>query len=55
MKKDQMVASRLPEELVHDLELIERYEQTDRSTTILGSSQQILSRPLSRSQGVPVC
>ena len=34
MKKDQMVASRLPQELVRDLELIERYEQTDRSTTV---------------------
>lgn len=34
MKKDRMVASRLPEELVRDLELIERYEQMDRSATI---------------------
>ena len=34
MKKDRMVASRLPDELVRDLELIERCEQTDRSTTI---------------------
>ena len=34
MKKEQMVASRLPDELVRDLELIERLEQTDRSTTV---------------------
>ncbi len=34
MKKDQMVGSRLPLELVKDLELIERVEDTDRSTTI---------------------
>jgi predicted HTH domain antitoxin len=34
MKKGQMVASRLPEEMVRDLELIERWEQTDRSTTV---------------------
>jgi predicted HTH domain antitoxin len=34
MKKNQMVASRLPSDLVNDLELIERYEQTDRSTTV---------------------
>lgn len=34
MKKEQMVASRLPEELVCDLEMIERSEQTDRSTTV---------------------
>lgn len=34
MKKEQMVGSRLPEELVRDLELIERVEQTDRSTTV---------------------
>ncbi len=34
MKKGQMVASRLPEELVRDLELIERHEQTDRSTVV---------------------
>jgi predicted HTH domain antitoxin len=40
VKKDQMVASRLPQELVRDLELIERYEQTDRSTTV----RKLLSR-----------
>ena len=34
MKQGQMVASRLPEEMVRDLELIERWEQTDRSTTV---------------------
>ena len=34
MRKEQMVGSRLPEELVRDLELIERLEQTDRSTTV---------------------
>jgi predicted HTH domain antitoxin len=34
MRKEQLVASRLPDELVQDLELIERWEQTDRSTTV---------------------
>ena len=34
MKKEQMVGSRLPQELVHDLELIEKTEQVDRSTTV---------------------
>ncbi len=32
--KEQMVGSRLPENLIKDLELIESVEQTDRSTTI---------------------
>ncbi|MBV9282756.1 MAG: UPF0175 family protein, partial [Chloroflexi bacterium] len=32
--KDQLVTSRLPEEMVRDLELIERWEQSDRSTTV---------------------
>ncbi len=34
MKKEQMVGSRLPLEMVADLELIERAEQSDRSTTV---------------------
>lgn len=34
MKKEQMVGTRLPEELVRDLELIENAEQSDRSTTV---------------------
>ena len=34
MKKEQMVGSRLPQELLKDLETIERLEQTDRSTTV---------------------
>lgn len=34
MKKDFMVASRLPEELIRDLEMIERAEGADRSTTV---------------------
>ena len=34
MKKDQMVGTRLPDETVRDLELIEQLEQSDRSTTI---------------------
>jgi len=34
MKKEQMVGSRLPLELVQDLEMIERVEQTDRSTAL---------------------
>lgn len=34
MRKEQMVASRLPEEVIHDLEMIESVEQTDRSTTV---------------------
>lgn len=31
---EQMVGSRLPEEVIRDLELVESIEQTDRSTTI---------------------
>ena len=34
MRKEQMVGSRLPVELVQDLEMIERVEQTDRSTAL---------------------
>ncbi len=34
MKREQMVGSRLPQELLKDLEMIERLEQTDRSTTV---------------------
>ncbi len=34
MKKEQMVGTRLPSELVRELELIEEVEQSDRSTTV---------------------
>ncbi len=34
MKKDRMVGTRLPLELVRELELIEDVEQADRSTTV---------------------
>ena len=34
MKKEQMVGTRLPSELVRELELIEDAEQSDRSTTV---------------------
>lgn len=34
MRKEQMVGSRLPVELLQDLEMIERVEQTDRSTAL---------------------
>lgn len=34
MKKEQMVGTRLPQELVHDLEKIESAEQADCSTTV---------------------
>lgn len=34
MRKEQMVGSRLPIELIRDLEMIERVEQSDRSTTV---------------------
>lgn len=34
MKKEQMVGTRLPLELVRELELIENVEQSDRSTTV---------------------
>ncbi|MBI4544489.1 MAG: UPF0175 family protein [Gemmatimonadetes bacterium] len=34
MKKERAVASRLPEDLVRDLELVEQVEQTDRATAI---------------------
>jgi len=34
MRKEQMVGTRLPEDLVRDLETIEHVEQSDRSTTV---------------------
>ena len=34
MRKDQIVGSRLPSELIRDLEFIENVEQNDRSTTV---------------------
>lgn len=34
MKKGTLVASRLPEDLVRDLEVIEAHEQSDRSTVV---------------------
>lgn len=34
MKKDRMVGTRLPLDLVRELELIENVEQADRSTTV---------------------
>jgi len=34
MKKERMVGARLPQQLVRELELIERTEQADRSTTV---------------------
>jgi predicted HTH domain antitoxin len=34
MRKERMVGSRLPAELVQGLEMIERVEQTDRSTAV---------------------
>ncbi len=34
MRKEQMVGTRLPAELVRDLETIEGAEQSDRSTTV---------------------
>ncbi len=34
MKNDQMVGTRLPMDLVRELELIEGVEQSDRSTTV---------------------
>lgn len=40
MSKEQMVGSRLPPELISDLEMIEKAEQSDRSTTI----RKLLSR-----------
>ena len=33
-KKEQMVGTRLPRQLVRDLEIIEREEQADRATTL---------------------
>jgi predicted HTH domain antitoxin len=42
MKKDRTVASRLPEDLVRDLELVERVEQTDRATAV----RKLLARAL---------
>lgn len=40
MKKDQMVGSRLPPELMRDLDLIQSVEQTDRSAVV----RKLLSR-----------
>lgn len=34
MKKEQMVGTRLPQDLVRELEVIENAEQSDRSTTV---------------------
>ena len=34
MKKERMVGTRLPQQVVRDLETIERAEQADRSTTV---------------------
>ena len=34
MKKEQMVGTRLPSELVRELAFIEEVEQSDRSTTV---------------------
>ena len=34
MRNEQMVVTRLPSELVRDLEIIESAEQSDRSTTV---------------------
>lgn len=34
MKKEQMVGTRLPEDLIRDLETIQDAEQSDRSTTV---------------------
>lgn len=34
MKKEQMVGTRLPQEIVRDLETIETVEQSDRSTVV---------------------
>lgn len=42
MKKERMVGTRLPKELLRDLETIERAEQADRSTTI----RKLLSRAI---------
>jgi predicted HTH domain antitoxin len=42
MKKERMAGTRLPKELLRDLETIERTEQADRSTTI----RKLLSRAI---------
>lgn len=42
MKKERTVASRLPEQMVRDLELVEAVEQTDRATAI----RKLLARAL---------
>lgn len=42
MKKDRTVASRLPEGMVRDLELVEEVEQTDRATAV----RKLLARSL---------
>ena len=44
MKKEQMVGTRLPSELVRELELIEDVEQSDRSTTV----RRLLSKAIRR-------
>lgn len=43
MKKEELVAARLPEQLVKGLEKIEKIEQSDRSVTI----RRLLSRAIS--------
>lgn len=42
MKKERTVASRLPEHMVRDLELVEKIEQTDRATAV----RKLLARSL---------
>jgi predicted HTH domain antitoxin len=42
MKKERTVASRLPEQMVRDLELVEAVEQTDRATAV----RKLLARSL---------
>lgn len=42
MKKSQTVASRLPESMMRDLELVEEVEQTDRATAV----RKLLARAL---------
>ena len=34
MRKEQMVGTRLPQQIVRDLEFIEEHEQADRSSTV---------------------
>lgn len=42
MKHEAIVGTRLPKDLVRDLEQIERIEQSDRSTTV----RKLLSRAI---------